>query len=79
MHGPSCDGTGQLDRSKRPLGERLRRLREHHHDSLRQVEEATGVSNTGLSQIETGKIHEPSFHRIMALCQFYQIKPEELL
>lgn len=46
--------------------------------SLREVEAETGISNAYLSQLETGKIKEPSFSIIMKLCKFYNIKVDDL-
>lgn len=47
--------------------------------SLRDVEEKTGISNAYLSQLETGKIKEPSFSVVVRLCKFYNIAIEDLL
>ncbi len=47
--------------------------------SLRDVEAETGISNAYLSQLETGKIKEPSFSIIIRLCKFYKITVDDLL
>lgn len=47
--------------------------------SLRDVEEKTGISNAYLSQLETGKIKEPSFSIVIKLCKFYNITIDDLL
>lgn len=46
--------------------------------SLREVEQATGISNAYLSQIETGKIKNFSFKNAVKLCKFYNLKLERL-
>ena len=46
-------------------------LRKLQDKTLRQVEEATGVSNAYLSQLETGKIRNPSFTVVDKLLSFY--------
>ena len=37
--------------------------------TLRQLEQATGISNAALSQIETGWIVDPSFRKIVKIAQ----------
>ena len=44
------------------LGSTLKELREIHRFTLRQVEEATGISNAYLSQLENDKIAKPSYN-----------------
>jgi transcriptional regulator with XRE-family HTH domain len=61
------------------LSEVLRRLREAKGLSLRQVEKKTGVSNAYLSQIETGKIGEPSPHILHKLSEVYEISYQDLM
>lgn len=41
--------------------------------SLREVEKQTGVSNPYLSQIETGKVKNPSFDVVDRLCKCYLV------
>ena len=43
-----------------PLGQYLWDLRQAAQLTLREVEEASGVSNAYLSQLESGKIQKPS-------------------
>lgn len=52
-------------------GETMRELRKAKGYTLRQVEDATGISNSYLSQMETGKINKPSNHVISLLINFY--------
>jgi transcriptional regulator with XRE-family HTH domain len=64
---------------KKSLGEGLRIARELRNLSLRQVEEATGVSNAYLSQLENDKIKKPSPHFLHKLAALYGIKYEILM
>ena len=61
------------------LSEMLRRLRETKGFSLRQVEKKTGVSNAYLSQIENGKIGEPSPHILHKLAEVYETSYQNLM
>jgi len=52
------------------IGRFLRDARERRNFSLRSVEESTGISNAYLSQIEHGKIRQPSpvvLHKLSVL------------
>lgn len=60
------------------LGEELRQVRALHRLTLRQVEEVTGISNAYLSQLETGKIAQPSPNYLYKLAEVYHI-PYDLL
>ena len=51
----------------------FRVLRKRAGYTLRQVEEATGISNPYLSQLETGKVKNPSYMVVAALVNFYNI------
>ena len=42
--------------------------------TLRDVEEKTGISNSYLSQLETGKVSKPSFEVVVKLCNLYMVK-----
>lgn len=57
----------------------LKELRSKTGLTLRQVEEATGISNAYLSQLETGKIKRPSAQALYCLSKIYNISVEELL
>ena len=61
------------------LGAGLRTARELRKLSLRQVEEATGVSNAYLSQLENDKIKKPSPHFLHKLAALYDIEYEVLM
>jgi HTH-type transcriptional regulator, competence development regulator len=65
----------------RPLGKHLAAIREDRRLSLRQVEELTNklVSNAYLSQIEKGKIQQPSPNILHALAQAYKTSYEQLM
>jgi HTH-type transcriptional regulator, competence development regulator len=54
----------------------IRLLRGH---SLRAVEEATGISNTYLSQLERGDAQKPSPDKLQALAEFYKVPYTDLL
>jgi len=54
-----------------PLGQYLWDLRHATGLSLRDVEEASGVSNAYLSQLETGKITKPSPDFLYRLAEVY--------
>ena len=60
------------------LAQYLRALRVAKRLTLRQVEESAGVSNAYLSQMEQGKMTQPSPHILQKLAQFYGIAYEEL-
>jgi len=62
-----------------PLAARLRELRQSAGLSLRQVERATGVSNSYLSQLETGSISRPSPHILQKVASCYGGIYEELM
>lgn len=64
--------------SPKKLGSGLRSAREARNLSLRQVEEATGISNAYLSQLENEKVKKPSPHFLHKLAALYDV-PYELL
>ena len=61
------------------LGAYLKTLRGSRGFSLREVEEATDVSNAYLSQLENEKISKPSPHILHKLAGFYGITYEVLM
>ena len=69
----------QGERPQVPLGAYLRALRESLRMKLREVEEASGVSNAYLSQLETGKIGKPSPHILHKLASVYNVPYEMLM
>lgn len=54
-------------------------LREAKRLTLREVEKATDVSNAYLSQLESGKIKQPSPISLHKLAQFYGVPYETLM
>ena len=61
------------------LGHGLKTARELRNLSLREVEEATGISNAYLSQLENDKIKKPSPHFLHKLANLYGIGYELLM
>jgi len=61
------------------LARELRRLRELKECSLRDVEEATGISNAYVSQLERGEATGPSPHKLYKLAEFYDTSYEALM
>lgn len=57
----------------------LRDLRDRSGLTLRQVEEATDISNAYLSQLENGKIKHPSATILYKLSKLYSTNIEDLL
>lgn len=53
------------------LAKKLNELRRTRGLTLREVERSTGISNAYLSQIETGKIVNPTIRIVQALADFY--------
>lgn len=61
------------------LGTTLKEARELTSFTLRQVEEATGISNAYLSQLENDKIKKPSANVLYKLATLYKIELNTLL
>jgi HTH-type transcriptional regulator, competence development regulator len=61
------------------LGSYLKDLREHQDLSLRGVEDATGISNAYLSQLEGDKIRRPSPVWLHKLSELYGVAYERLM
>lgn len=61
------------------LGKTLKLGREGHQWTLRNVEDATGVSNAYLSQLENDKIKKPSANVLYKLAAIYGITLDSLL
>lgn len=61
------------------LGKTLRDSREIIPLTLRQVEEATGISNAYLSQLENDKIKKPSANVLYKLASIYNVELDSLL
>lgn len=49
------------------LGELIAVARECKGWTLRELERASGVSNALISQIETGKVRDPSFNKVVQI------------
>ena len=62
-----------MDKKKITLGKYLRSLREAAGLTLRAVEEKTGVSNAFLSQLESGKVKQPSPITLYRLAEVYGV------
>ncbi|WP_110958827.1 MULTISPECIES: helix-turn-helix transcriptional regulator [Comamonadaceae] len=66
---------------KPTLGQYLASIRHDRKMSLRQVEEASGkeISNAYLSQLETGKISNPSPNVLNTISEIYEIDYVQLM
>jgi transcriptional regulator with XRE-family HTH domain len=64
---------------KRSLGTELRDVRNLRKLSLRDVEQATGISNAYLSQLENDKVTKPSPHFLHKLAKLYAVDYEMLM
>lgn len=62
-----------------PLDKVLREVRALRGKSLRAVEDATGISNAYLSQLERGDAQRPAPDKLQLLANFYEVPYEELL
>ena len=62
-----------MEDSKLTLGQFLRVARDRKNLTLRAVENATGVSNAYLSQLENGKIRRPSPVVLHKLSELYEV------
>lgn len=61
------------------LGSKLRCIRNMRNLSLRDVESKTGISNAYLSQLENGKVREPSPHFLYKLSKLYNVDYEIIM
>jgi transcriptional regulator with XRE-family HTH domain len=69
-----------MDEKTNPtLGQYLQAARDAKHLSLRAVEKATGVSNAYLSQVESGKIKQPSPTILHKLSELYEVSYADVL
>ncbi len=71
--------TRKKTKSLSGLGKYLRESREAIGLSLRGVEAETGISNAYLSQVETGKVENPSPPVLQKLAKTYKLNYEDLL
>ncbi len=65
--------------TKKTLGETLKDSRELMQLTLRQVEDATQISNAYLSQLENDKIKKPSANVLYKLASLYKVELDNLL
>jgi|SRR5271165_305052 len=72
------DGAGEAAKDQ-SLGEFLRTIRLSIPMTLREAEDASGVSNAYLSQLEQGKILKPSPHFLHKLAGAYGVSYEALM
>lgn len=68
-----------MNETKNPLGKYLQSVRENKQLSLRAVEKAVGISNAYLSQLESGKIKQPSPSILHKLAELYEISYLEVM
>ncbi len=61
------------------LGTYLKSLRNARGFSLREVEEKSGISNPFLSQLESGKVKQPSPVMLHKLAELYGVPYEALM
>ncbi|MBF9255745.1 helix-turn-helix domain-containing protein [Pontibacter sp. 172403-2] len=61
------------------LGKTLKEAREQNSLKLRQVEDATGISNAYLSQLENDKIKNPSANILYKLSSLYNLELNNLM
>lgn len=71
--------TEATEKKAKSLGEGLKVARELRNLSLREVEEATGISNAYVSQLENDKVKKPSPHFLHKLAALYDIGYELLM
>jgi len=72
------DTLSNMDEKLRRFGEFIQAARKRAGLTLRAAEEATGISNAYLSQLEQGKIKQPSPTTLHKLSDVYQIAYEDL-
>lgn len=60
------------------VGELIAVARECRGWSLRELEKRTGISNSLLSQIETGYVREPSWRNIVKIAKALGLKLDRL-
>lgn len=60
-------------------GKYLKSIRLQKNLTLRDVEAKTGVSNAYLSQLETGKVRQPSPSTLYKLAELFEVAYEDLM
>ena len=65
-------------RRQTEIGKLIALARELKGWTIRDLEKQSGISNVVISQIETGHIKEPGFHKTMAICAALGIRGERI-
>lgn len=68
-----------MNQMTKTLGKYLQAAREKKGLTLRAVERATGISNPYLSQLESGKIKQPSPIMLHKLSELYEVPYSDVL
>ena len=68
-----------MNENSNELGTYLKAVRENLDFTLRAVEDATGISNAYLSQLEKGKVKQPSPTILHKLAEHYSVSYADLL
>ena len=68
-----------MSKTQPKLGKYLKNLRDASRLSLRAVEKETGISNAMLSQLESGRVKQPSPIFLYKLAELYGIPYEVLM
>lgn len=68
-----------MENQQKSLGDYLKAGRNAHQLSLRDVEREVGVSNAYLSQLESGKIRNPSPNVLYKLASLYDMSYRDLM
>jgi len=68
-----------MNKQTHSLAEFLKTIRKNRGFSLRAVEKATGISNAYLSQLESGKVQQPSPIKLNKICHVYKISYTEVM
>jgi transcriptional regulator with XRE-family HTH domain len=66
------------DRALKTLGSSLKDLRKLHHLSQQEVADKLGIAQTELSQLELGKVRNPSLIKLATLGRIYGVTPTDL-
>ncbi|MCP2343248.1 helix-turn-helix domain-containing protein [Actinomadura rupiterrae] len=72
------DPSAAIDRALTEVGPRLRRLRAERGVTLGALAEATGISKSTLSRLESGQ-RKPSLELLLPLAQVYQVPLDEMV
>ncbi len=78
MDSPAPDATGGLDEVLAAVGPRLRELRRSRSWTLVQLSEATGISVSTLSRLESGQ-RRPTLELLLPLAAAHQVALDELV